>query len=279
MKKCIYFCFLPKWIHAADYVIGEMMGQLGNQLFIIAATVALAIDNGATPLFPDLATANRENSPLNREKIYSHLALNLNPPSSPILSRYVEPYFHYAKIPYNPCMSISGYFQSEKYFLHHKETILNLFAPPKYILDELTAKYQVLMQHPNTVAIHYRSYEKEDSDHNVYALCDLEYYYEAIAQFPQNSIFVVFSNQIEWCKQNFKNIPRTFYYIDNQPHYHDLYLMSFCKHQIICNSSFSWWGAYLNRNPDKIVIAPSKWFNPKYIAETEDLIPEEWVKL
>jgi len=276
-KKYCFFCMFPTFLQCAEYVVGEMMGQLGNQFFIIAATVALALDHNAEPLFPHLATETTENIPLNREEIFSHIHLNIKPIPVSLNYRYLEPYFHYAKIPYQSNMSINGYFQSEKYFLHHKKTIIDLFSPPKHILDYLNFKYRDIIQHPNTVAIHYRSYEREDPQHRFHASCDLDYYIKAISLFPEDSLFIVFSNDINWCKSNFKNISRPFIYIENEEHYHDIYFMSLCKHQIICNSSFSWWSAYLNLNVEKTVIAPSKWFNSSYINDTQDLIPPEWI--
>lgn len=279
MKKYWFFCCLPTWLQGTECVVGEIMGQLGNQLFIIAATVGLALDHQAEPFFPDLATRQTENVPLNREKLFSHMELHLTPPPMSMQHRYVERSFHYAKIPYHPNMSINGYFQSEKYFINHKETIKQLFSAPQHIMDYLKAKYSAIIEHPTTVAIHHRSYFKEDPNQNCHITYGLDYYSKAIELFPEDYLFVVFSNDIEWCKQAFKAIDRNFLFIENESHYHDLYLMSFCKHQIICNSSFSWWGAYLNSNPDKIVVAPPHWFNPRYITDTQDLLPPDWMIL
>lgn len=276
MRKYYLFCFLPACLQATEYVVGEIMGQLGNQLFIIAATIGLALDNQAEPLFPGLATQQTENIPLNREKLFSHMELNLTAPPVPLEHRYIEPNFHYAKIPYQSNMSINGYFQSEKYFINHKDKITKLFAAPDHIIDYLTTKYSNIIEHPKTVAVHHRSYFKEDPNQSYHITYDLDYYSKAIALFPKDYLFIVFSNDIEWCKKAFRTINRNFIFIENESHYHDFYLISFCKHQIICNSSFSWWGAYLNSNPDKIVIAPPKWFNPRYIKDTEDLLPTSW---
>lgn len=262
------------------YVTCDFMGQLGNQFFQIATATSLALDNEATPIFPGLITEKEFNVPLNYSKIFYHL--NTQQPKNPVDYIYIEPQFPYSPIPFQPNMLIRGWFQSEKYFRHHKQEILYLFAPHPEISCYLQEKYSDILKQDNTVAIHYRSYALEDPQHLVYADCGMDYFTQAINMFPEDSIFVVCSNDIQWCKQNFSNLDRKFIFVENETHYHDLYLMSMCKHNIICNSSFSWWSAYLNKNPDKQIIAPKKWFNPKYealIKGAQDLIPEEWITI
>jgi hypothetical protein len=102
------------------------------------------------------------------------------------------------------------------------------------------------------------------------------YYERAIASFPDDTLFLVFSNQMARCKKQLSGNKRNFYYIEGESHYHDFYLMSLCKHNIISNSSFSWWAAYLNLNPEKKVIAPFPWLNPKCGMDFKDVIPNDW---
>lgn len=259
------------------YVNGRLMGQLGNQMFQIAAATSLALDHGARACFPDLVTEKDFNIPLNYQNVFYHIDARL-PNNDPVFN-YLEPKFTYSELPYQPNMSIRGWFQSDKYFKHHKAEIIELFAPHQEIKDYLSSKYEVLISQPKTVSIHFRSYDKEDPEQKVYIKCGREYYLKAIESFDEDSLFVVFSNDIEECKQIFESINRHFVYIEGEVHYYDLYLMSMCKDNIICNSSFSWWGAYLNQNPMKRVIAPLHWFNPAYGADTRDLIPDEWILL
>ncbi len=260
------------------YVIGELVGQLGNQMFQVAAATSLALDHGAVALFPGFLTEKNWNIPLNYEKLFSHL--NVSSPPSPPDYRYLEPQFSYSPIPYHPRMTIRGWFQSDKYFRHHKEEITELFAPPPEVTSYLTRRYPDLINHPNSVAIHYRSYNQEDPSHEVYAVMDLDYYKAAIELFPKDSLFVVFSNDQRWCQREFAKIDRSFYFVEREsPDYHDFYLMSLCKHNIICNSTFSWWAAYLNRHPEKRVVAPSRWFQPGFGADDRDLIPDEWIRI
>ncbi len=114
-------------------------------------------------------------------------------------------------------------------------------------------------------------------------MCSNEYYTNAVKYLSQKiddlKLFI-FSDEPGWVKNNLRFNQET-YYIENNTvdnSYEDFRLMSFCKHNIIANSSFSWWAAWLNDNPDKIIIAPIRWFNVKDI-DTSDLIPEEWIKM
>jgi len=121
-------------------------------------------------------------------------------------------------------------------------------------------------------------------------------YYEAavneLGQKKTNLNFFIFSDDISWCRENFGSINNVQFVVHDQPAdaSEDLLLMSACRHQIIANSTFSWWGAWLNDNPEKIVIAPKKWFgraftdavHPPYASRyynTKDLLPESWIKL
>ena len=104
----------------------------------------------------------------------------------------------------------------------------------------------------------------------------VEYYERAMKNFEGYSP-VIFSDDIEWCKNNlnFNNMVL----VEGNSDVEDLWLMSLCKNNIIVNSSFSWWGAYLNKNVDKVVIAPSKWFGDGVSLSTEDIVPEQWNKI
>ncbi len=263
---------------AQPFVMGDLMGQLGNQMFQIAAATSLALDHDAVAIFPGLDSQEEYNIPLNREWIFSHLSTEM--PQEPINFCYIEPSFQYNPIPYTPNMRIRGWFQSEKYFGHHKEEICALFAPSEEIVSYLNEKYSFILEHPNTVAIHHREYSSiENPLGHVYMNCDVSYYQAAIDLFPEKALFVVFSNNISWCKEQFKKINRNFYFIENEIYYYDFYLMSACKHNIISNSSFSWWAAYLNPNPAKKIIAPEAWFHPNYRTDSGDLIPSNWWRI
>jgi hypothetical protein len=262
---------------APPFVVGRLAGQLGNQFFIVAATLSHAWKHQAKALFPDFASPKEPGYNLveNYEQIFNFVDASLH--SDGIEYYYREPEYTFHPIPYHDNMEIRGWFQSEKYFLEHKNEIIDCFSPSSRIMDYLRSKYADVIEHPNTVAIHFRSYLQEDPQQKVYVNLGMDYYEKAMAHFPEDALFVVFSQHMKWCKENFSHMGKNVLFIEGEKHYHDLYLMSLCKNNIIGNSSFSWWGAYLNKNPHKKVIAPKRWFSPAYKHDTKDLIPPEWI--
>ena len=178
---------------------------------------------------------------------------------------------------------LKGYFQSEKYFLTAKDIIKADFTFQNDIIKNIK-EFSTSLINSNSVSVHIRrgDFNKDLSTADYHGTLNLDYYKSAI-EFIRAKIsdpsFFVFSDDIDWVKENFPMPGATF--VSNtitKNHFEDLYLMSQCRHNIIANSSFSWWGAWLNNNPEKIVIAPQKWFN-KGPKDTQDLIPEGWLKL
>lgn len=176
---------------------------------------------------------------------------------------------------------LRGFWQSEKYFSVHRDLILGEFS----FKSHPTHKNAILLKSINSsesISVHVRrgDYVSNVQANKFHGTCDIGYYKKAIkdlAKRCKNPSFFVFSDDIEWCK---KNLPISYpvtYVSHNQGEssWEDMRLMSKCKHNIIANSSFSWWGAWLNTNPSKIVIAPKRWYRDSKI-ETNDLIPQVW---
>jgi hypothetical protein len=114
---------------------------------------------------------------------------------------------------------------------------------------------------------------------NYHPIQTIEYYQNAIKIIGEENHFVIFSDDIKWCEENF-NFLKNKTFISGNTDYEDLYLMSMCKHNIIANSTFSWWGGWLNCNIDKKVIIPSKWFGiSNSHLNTNDLYCNKWIKL
>lgn len=100
-----------------------------------------------------------------------------------------------------------------------------------------------------------------------------------MAFFLDDVLFVIFSNKMEACKREFSSINRPRIFIEEHHDYHDSYLMSMCTHHIIANSSFSWWDAYLNPNPNKIVMTPPRWYTPCCELDDKDIVPLDWFRI
>ena len=170
---------------------------------------------------------------------------------------------------------LHGFFQSEKYFHHNRKKILEYFKPTLEIKNQLMDKCNDLLS-GKTCSVHVRrgDYLKFPKEHPT---LQPEYYYNSFNEFDDDTTFLMFSDDIEWCKENIKGY--NIHYIDESLDFLNIYLMSLCDNNIIANSSFSWWGAWLNENPEKKVIAPKIWFGENKKLETKDIIPESWIKL
>lgn len=175
-----------------------------------------------------------------------------------------------------------GDWQTEKYFLHCKDDIRKQFTFPQF--DEkdniIIAKK---MASENSVAIHVR--KGEDYTNPLFVnICTLDYYKKAIDIIKhkvKDPIFYIFTDSPEWVKSNFPELEYTLInWNEGDKAFRDMQLMANAKHNIIANSTFSWWGAWLNPNPDKVVISPRIFFNPvrKYNRKT-DIIPDSWIKV
>jgi len=179
---------------------------------------------------------------------------------------------------------LDGYWQTEKYFNDIKNILYNDFTI-KIPQDEKNQEINKTIKNTNSVSIHIRrgDYIENKQIYNVHGICDLDYYYNCINLFLKklkDPHFFIFSDDHRWAKENLKlDCPLTFVdHNDASKNYEDLRLMSQCRHNIIANSTFSWWGAWLNQNADKIVYAPQKWFNDTS-KNTQDLIPDQWIRV
>lgn len=277
MFKLIFaalFCtaLLPAIVNSNEhkpFVTARMYGQLGNNFFQVAAACALAWDNDADIYFPDW----NSNAP-----VYQHVFFRFSNslPPNPIEYVWNEPIYSYQHIPYQPNMQIFGYFQSEKYFAHHRERLLELFAPRPDDLTYIQEKYNDILSHPNSVGIQLRYYKWEFPTEDLYPQYGKDYLKKTMMLFPETTLFVVSSNNIEYARECIPEGTKNVIFLENEPHWIDFYILSLCKHNIITNSSFGWWSAWLNQNPDKIVIRPAYWIRD---LPTQDVCPEEWISI
>lgn len=262
-----------------EEVTTKLAGGLGNYMFQIACAFAYALKHGKKAVFTtDDSIVIHKHIDNYRKNILRNVEFipNKNWGSHTV---YHEPAFHFNEIPgVVNNMYLNGYFQSEKYFKEYAPEIRDLFSFPQEYKDFLFEKYKSLFSQ-NTCSIHVRRGDYLNSP-NHHPAQNMNYYMKAIKQMPKDSIFLIFSDDIAWCKANFPDLPEKFKFIEGNSDHEDLFLMSLCKNNIICNSTFSWWAAWLNNNPEKKVVIPTNWFGPAYANyNTEDLYCENWIKI
>lgn len=265
------------------FIIADVRYELGNQMFEIAAALAYAKEYDFHACFPDLANIPFWGVPNNLKYVFWRLD---HPKVAPGKIDFVFKENGKPIPPPGPNrrnIRISGDFQSEKYFAHQKEEILKAFAPSKDILDYLHTKYKDILTHPCSVGVHVRTFLKDyghlPTENEVHYFAGIEYYEKAVEQFPEDALFVVCSDNIPWCKKNLSHIAPNIVFIEGNIHVYDMYLMSLCKHNITANSTFSWWSAYLNPNPDKIVVTLNNWYGKWWAGSTKKIVLDDWIQL
>lgn len=247
-------------------------GGVGNQLFQYAHGLKLhTIDKKNVIFDTSFFTENTKDihRPFLLDKFNISLVQNFkNVSSNPI-----------TKICKKILQKITGdyqYFQSEKYFIEVKDQVHKQFTLKNTMSQN--SKEVACNINTNSVSIHIRRGDYvNNTNHN---LCDLEYYYKALHHIKSkipNPHFFIFSDDITWAKNNLQLNDVTFVSNGDITEVEELILMSVCSHNIIANSTFSWWAAYLNQNTHKIVIAPKQWTAKKTALEL-GILPADWIQ-
>ena len=175
---------------------------------------------------------------------------------------------------------LDGYWQNENYFKVIKDEILKDFTLKQDISKE-AKEYLKQIEHSNSVSLHIRrgDYVQNIDTNKTHGICDINYYKKAIKYISDNVSnpkFYIFSDDIAWCKENFEFLENKIFADQTKSALEDLELMKNCKHNIIANSTFSWWGAWLNENKEKIVIAPKIWWSAR---PDKTIVCDGWIKL
>lgn len=175
-----------------------------------------------------------------------------------------------------------GTWQSLKYFQNVQTELKATFTFNITQLNSFTKETLKKLNTSNSIAIHIRrgDYTKEEFNGGFSKCCPIQYYRNAINIIKERvntPRFYIFTNDIEYAKKEFKTSEYTIIEGNkNKDAWQDMFLMSQCKHNIIANSTFSWWAAYLNKNENKIIIAPKKWW---YYFEKDDVVPDTWIRI
>jgi hypothetical protein len=248
------------------------MGKLGNQMFQYATLYAVAKENNYDFGVPHSQKNNTNDYHTFRLPKIFHLSAkdssNINN-----LKRFVE-----KRHDFDPDIfsiqddtDIYGYFQTEKYFKKYKEEIKKEFEFPEKI-SSFCKSFRKTIPNEKVISLHVRrgDYLAQQQNHPV---CDKEYYQEAMNVFDKESCFLIFSDDVPWCMENFSG--EQFRIFQNNDTY-SLCMMSLCDGHIIANSSYSWWGAWLGNVEN--VVAPKKWFGDSLKHKNvEDTYCEGWV--
>lgn len=293
-------------------IITKLIGGLGNQMFQYAAGKRTAYINKTelkldTSWFKNPEGAIKRDYLLNIFNIKENFATKeeinkLKSKNQHILALLYKRIFRFTEVYYKQSYIKQRYFhfdpnilkistntyldgswQSEKYFSDIKDIIKQEFIfknepdkKNKQLIDKIS--------HTSSVSIHIRrgDYVTDKKTNQFHGICDLNYYHSAIKYIIskiKKPFFFVFSDDLLWTRKNL-HLKFPCIYVDHntgKKDYEDMRLMSECKHNIIANSTFSWWGAWLNRNPKKIVITPKEWFKEETF-NPKDLIPKLWLK-
>jgi hypothetical protein len=291
-------------------VIVKLQGGLGNQMFQFAIGKILAEKNrtnlfldksffldqvkkpGYTPrqfalsvFNPKCYEADEEMVQLFYKDTYVKRFRKLI--GLPYKKVYYEPvcYFDETLLSMKVPLYLDGYFQSEKYFKGYTSLVRKLFEFPTKEYENYTYLLKQ-MDLFDSVSVHFRrgDYISDEVTCSFHGFCTLDYYIEAfeiISSQLKHPHFYIFSDDISWVQQQLEGWVSNITFIKSNTEsksWVDIMLMSKCKHHIIANSSFSWWGAWLNPRFSKKVIAPKKWFTDPSV-DTTNLIPESWIRI
>ena len=290
-------------------VIVKISHGLGNQLFQYAAARHLSLIKN-TSLYLDTRYYQHDyetdtgrqfkldNFPIKYQLLEkSPLLVYLSKSTKLVPSRSLPPFFQLISEKNNLYDSrvektnsmfiyLKGFWQSEKYFLEHADRIRKELSF-NFLAHEKTNYYRGLIKAAtNPVSIHVRrgDYVNNPIFNKQYGFVGLEYYYKAIETIKQktgNCNFFVFSDDPQWVSENL-HIGTDYTFVNNDGgdgDMADMHLMSLCNHHIIANSSFSWWGAWLNGRANKVAISPKEWYQNKPGFVMDDLIPTSWIKI
>jgi hypothetical protein len=262
-------------------ITGHLMGGMGNLLFILATCFTLSKKYKSTLKFYTKMWADNKRKNITKYNMFKNFQLDSTENRNYKIT-YRERNFFYEGIYFDSSVNncIYGYFQSYKYFDKCKtEFIQMLHNPYSQIVESTIRQYK---QHNNDnnvlvpVSVHVRRTDYLSLSH-IHLNLDMKYYLDAISNFStENSIFIIFSDDVAFVQNEptFINLPHKII-VDNPDDEFCFWLMTACSHNIIANSSYSWWASYVNNNPDKLVIAPESWFGPSGPQhKIRDIVPD-----
>lgn len=250
------------------------MGGLGNQMFQIAKAKSEGFKNNIPVFFRTSSYIPMEgNQPTKYlDNIFRKLSFDDSKITNFRIKEKTWDYYETNHV-YTQPTEFYGYYQSSKNFLKYKNEIRNLFLPTEEFKNKLKLLYPKIFN-PNSVSIHVRRGDYLGIS-EVLPVLDKSYFDYCVKDFENSDIFI-FSNDKEWVKSNLNYNNSTV--VEGLEDYEELWLMSLCNHNVMSNSSFSWWGSYLNLNKNKKVFVPSIWFGPMGEKNYGSIYENDWSK-
>jgi len=254
------------------YSTAFLMGGLGNQMFQIANAYAQSLKNNIDCFFRPKSQISHQGNDATEYVSNIFKKLNFKNELSGYQT-YHEPNWHFNErnLLWSTPIEFYGYYQSSKNFLGYDNEIKNLFS-----IDNETTKY-LIEKYPNilldnTLSIHLRrgDYKKFP---NIHPTVSKSYIDKALTLVGEYSHVFIFSDDKNWVQENINLKNST---VVSEKDYIELWFMSLCKNNILSNSSFSWWGSFLNENPNKKIISPSVWFGPEGPKNYSDIFEDNW---
>lgn len=260
-------------------IVSKVQGGLGNQLFQWAIVKNLSLDHNiqffldirSLSLGPQSGVTKRNFSLSKFPNLDYKTIDDINFSNFKI---FIDNFKYQSfQIDVNENLYFNGYWQTQKYFEKNKNQILECLSPDIETQNKLNT---VIPKTNNSISLHVRRTDYLTSN-GFHFVQPVQYYQSAIEEIGTYDKIYVFSDDIHWCKNNlhFDNI----IFMENRDELEDLWLMSYCKNNIIANSSFSWWGAWLNTDKDKKVITPKKWYGDWVNIDMNEIIPGNWIKI
>jgi hypothetical protein len=254
----------------------NLQGGIGNQMFQIATTISYAKKIGSEYFF-DFGKCYTPNQGKTSNHYSNTIFKNIKNEvidNNDNLITYQELNFNFSEIPNIKNVILNGYFQSEKYFKDYENYIREIFYNDD-VDTRVNDDLNTIRKGKTLTSIHVRrgDYLKFVDVHPV---CPLDYYQKSMELIGESN-FIIISDDIEWCKENIKG--ENIFYSEYDDEIYDLCLIKNCDNNINANSSFSWWGAWLNKNNNKKIICPKIWFSEKSNIDDSDLIPKEWIRI
>ena len=254
-----------------NFITANLMGGLGNQLFEAAHALAQGWKhNRETVFLPHSWTPGQGRGAENYiNNVFRNLKFVERVEDTTTVN---EGPFEYSEV--NPAegdTAFHGYFQSTKNWFGYDDKIREMFQPPAELVQEFMQKYPQLYQ-PNTLSLHVRRSEYLQFP-EIHPTISIEYIQEAIKVIGEHSTVFVFSDDHDFVKENL-HFPSVVF-INEPEDYRELWLMGLCQNHIISNSTFSWWGVFLNKKLNKKIVAPSRWFGPRG-PEAKDIYESYW---